>query len=144
MFKRHQIKNKVFNPECLVLILGRDRETRLLMKTLLELWSYRIIEARTVREAICNSENHFPNIILMDADSSFGKILEDLSNLRRDEKFNAIPVIVISNYRKSTFRDITPANRANHFFTKPLNFTRLESSLKKFAVQENKVRGVSL
>lgn len=144
MFKRHRMKNKVFNPECLVLILGRDRETRLLMKTLLELWSYRIIEARTVREAICNSENLSPNIILMDADSSFSDSLEDLSDLRRNEKFNTIPVIVISSYRKSTFRDLTNADGANHFFTKPLNFTRLESSLKRFAALKNKTHGVSL
>ncbi len=144
MFKRHQMKNKIFNPECLVLILGRDRETRLLMKTLLELWSYRVIEARNIREALSNSKNHSPDIILMDADSSFSDSLEDLSKLRRNEKFNTIPVIVISSYRKSTFRDITPAGDANHFFTKPLDYSSLESSLKQFAEPENKTRGVSL
>ncbi len=119
----------------LVLILGRDKETRLMMKTLLELWNYQTIEARNVRETAFFLERFSPNLILMDSDHSFTETLKELTDIRRNEKLKAIPVVIISSFSQRLFRDIAIANGADYFFAKPVNFSRLEKSLKNFIAQ---------
>ena len=144
MLKRKQTNNEVVDFKQLVLIMGRDKEARLLMKTLLELWNYQTVEARNVQEAAQNLKSCSPNLILIDSDISFNDTLRELSDIRRNEKLSTIPVLVISSFSSAVFRDRSLASGANYFFAKPVNFARLESSLKTFIAQVNTSCGENL
>ena len=141
MFTKSQIKMKAFNPAHLVLILGHNRETRLLMKTLLELWNYRIIEGRNIQHAAGKLLNQSPSTIIFDADSSFSDSLSDLRDIRRNELFKTVPVIVISSYAAPEYRKLTLAGGATDFFTKPLNYSQLEVSLRRCSAPDNTSEG---
>ena len=110
-----------------ILVVSEDYESRLLLKTLLELWKYRTIESPTVGGAENLSGFFPPQMILLDTNSSFGQALENICAIRQNDLFANLPLIVLSGYSQSHFRDLALTNGADVYLTKPLNFARMEN-----------------
>ena len=50
----------------LILLVEDNQDSRNMLRTLLELWSYRVIEAHNGEEAVRLAKSECPNLILMD------------------------------------------------------------------------------
>lgn len=128
----NEITDNNYQIEKPILIVGRDYENRLLLKTLLELWKYRTIESPTVGEAENLTKNCLPKLILLDTTQSFSETLENIYFVRQTKSLSALPLIVISGYSQANYRNLALAGGANGYLIKPLNFAYMERALEKF------------
>lgn len=128
----NEITDNNYQIEKPILIVGRDYENRLLLKTLLELWKYRTIESPTVGEAENLTKNCLPKLILLDTTQSFSETLENIYFVRQTKSLSALPLIVISGYSQPNYRNLALAGGANGYLIKPLNFAYMERALEKF------------
>ena len=120
-----------------ILIVGRDYETRLLLKTLLELWNYQTVESHTVGEAGKFLEFCQPKLVLLDSDLAFSETLENIYLIRQNKQLLALPLVVMSGYCQKNYRDLAMSNGANGYLVKPLNFAHMERMLN--ALAESKI-----
>lgn len=123
---------KIFNPaHYLIMIFSQNKETCLLLKTLLELWKYKTIKANTFQEVESVSQLCKPEVIIMDTQSSYHQSLENLKKIRLISEFSDLPLFVISGHSQPEFRQIVLSNGADDFFVQPLNFRKMEVCLEK-------------
>lgn len=115
----------------LVLIVEQDDDTRLMMKYLLEIWKYQVVEAVSGEEAVILAESNHPDVIFLDFKMTKIDGLTAIRRMRQQTK--GVRTIIIS-----TSADAGPAVRASalaagsdDFLTKPFNFGEMENSLKK-------------
>jgi len=119
----------IFHP--LVLIVEDDADTRLMLKYLLEIWSYRVIEAETGEAAVEKAASQRPDAILMDYK------LPDIDGLTTTERIRELSIhadtaiIFISAYPEEKVRASVLAAGADDYLVKPIDFGELEVSLEK-------------
>jgi len=114
-----------------VLIVSRENDTRILLKTLLEIWGYRTEETDCLEKSLSIIENERPGLILLDSILPFEKHLENIRQIRRNKFSKEIPIIVISGFSQPQFKSLALAVGADGFLVKPLDFDLLEDYLKK-------------
>lgn len=120
---------RVFQP--LILIVEDDADTRLMLKYLLGIWNYRVIEADTGEEALEMVASQNPDVILMDYK------LPNIDGLTASIRIREIPgheettIIFVSAYSDEKIRASVLAAGANDYLVKPINFGELEVSLEK-------------
>ncbi len=143
MFNNIQLSSRanVFAP--LVLIVEDDMDTRLMLKYLLEIWHYRVIEAVTGEEALEMATSQKPDVILMDYK------LPKIDGLTATERIRELPIhrqtviIFVSAYSEERVRASVLAAGANDYLVKPIDFGDLEISLEKH-LNNNKTFGKRL
>lgn len=81
-----------------VLISGAHQDTRYMMRVLLEMWGYEVIEANGESETVELAESSFPDAILVDTSRRSESDLQIVSSVRRSRVPRSVPVIVISGY----------------------------------------------
>ena len=112
-----------------VLIFSREKDTRLLLKTLLKLWKYRAEDSDSPNEFWELVESHRPKVILVDDFLPFEENLQFIAQIRRNELSRKTPVILLSGFPESKFRKMTLDAGADDFFEKPLDLNLLENYL---------------
>jgi CheY-like chemotaxis protein len=120
-------KAKNFLP--LILIVEDDEDTRQMLKYLLEIWNYRIIEAVTGEEALEKAENFQPDVILMDYRLPTIDGLTTTRRLREISKLEKTIIIFVSANTDNKTRAAALAAGANDYLIKPIDFGKLEQSL---------------
>ncbi len=111
-----------------VLIVDDERLLRWSLATKLKKWGYEVVEAGTAREAVSNTRAHQPDIIMLDLklpDASGLDILPELYDANPDTL-----VIILTAY--GSIEDAVRAIKSGavDFFTKPVDFTKLEFTLR--------------
>ncbi len=115
----------------LVLIVEDDADTRLMLKYLLEIWNYRVIEANSGEEAIEMAVSQKPDVILMDYK------LPKIDGLTTTERMRELlihedtKIIFISAHSEEKVRASVLAAGADDYLVKPVNFGELEIALEK-------------
>jgi len=113
-----------------VLIFSKENDTRLLLKTLLEIWGYKTEESDSLENSLSIIEKRKPSLILLDSVLPFERHLENIRQIRR--RFSKeIPIVVLSGFSQPQFRSLSMAVGADGFLVKPLDFDLLESCLKQ-------------
>ncbi|MGI8469802.1 MAG: response regulator [Pyrinomonadaceae bacterium] len=116
----------------LVVLVGKDEETRFLLKTFLDVWKCRAGEATNETDLIKIAGGEKPNLILMDVSLAFE---EDLTCLRRMRALNAFkntPIIVVSGHARACNSALALAAGADEYMIKPIDFDRLENPVKRY------------
>lgn len=114
-----------------VLVFSKERETRLLFKTLLEVWGYRVTEADDLEQSFFAAGSERPSLVLIDAELPFDENLTIMRQLRENEALSGTPIILISGYAQPKFRHLALSLGADDYLVKPLDFDLLESSPQK-------------
>lgn len=115
-----------------VLIVDDDDDSRLMLRTLLEIWKYRVVEAADGGEAISVAVDSHPDLILMDVK------LPDLDGfvvtqkIRQSAKIESVPIIFLSGCAETIYRQKASAVGGSEYLVKPLNFEELEHTLGKY------------
>ncbi len=117
-----------------ILICSRDFDTRLLLKTILELWGFQPQMSDCPEQTNSIIKADTPSLILLDSVLPFAEHLENIRQIRRRKVSRNIPIIVISGFSQTPFKKLSFDAGANDVLVKPLDFDLLESYLKRFII----------
>ncbi len=115
----------------LVLVFSSDPDTLFLFKILLGMLDYQMIDVTEITDCVEVIKAVHPAMILLDVRFPFEEDISGLSELRENVFFAEIPILLISNYPREAFPQLTgPLNVRDHL-TKPIDFNRLQDCLVK-------------
>ena len=115
------------NDEGVTVLLVEDTEdNRFMMRRLLEMSGYRVVEATNGEEAVKLAEAELPGLILMDLSLPVIDGLAATRLIRKLPQLAKTPIIAVSAHDTSDF--LTEALQAgcNSYITKPIDFNELE------------------
>lgn len=98
-----------------------------MLRVMLELWNYKVIEAETPEECLRLGRKRHPSLLLMDTTADFAGCLDNINKIRRDDGMTAIPSIMMSGYSQEIYRDAAINSGASHFIPKPVDFDLLQT-----------------
>jgi DNA-binding response OmpR family regulator len=124
----------------LVLIVEDDDDTRIMLRYLLEIWNYKVIEAGSGEEAIQVAKIEQPDVILMDYKLPLIDGLATTKQIREQKSLAETVIIFVSAESASSIRDCALAAGGDDFLLKPIDFGALEISLEKHLNSKNKGR----
>lgn len=128
----YQIMDKTDNLKPLVLIVENDEDSRVMLKTLLEIWGYRTAESEDGEESIEVALLNCPNLILMDISLSKMDGLTTMRRMREIDTLRGVPIVFISGHAQPEFRSFALTGGGDDFLVKPVDFVQLETVLEKF------------
>lgn len=122
----------------LVLVTDDNEDTRFLLRTLLGLRGYSVIEAADGEEAVRLAERACPDLILMD-----GRLprLDGLAATRRIRQLGhngSMPIVIISGHAEPAFRALAHEAGCDEYLLKPIDFDQLGGVLEKHLGQNVK------
>ena len=115
-----------------ILIADDDEDNRTMLRTLLELWNYRVLEAKDGGEALGLAERARLDLILMDVRMPRFDGIETARRIRRSKKTVGVPIIFLSGCAEKTYRNEAGEVGGNEYLVKPLDFEVLEKTLVKY------------
>lgn len=110
-----------------VLLVEDTEDNRFMMRRLLEMVGYTVVEARNGQEAVRLAESETPALILMDLSLP---IIDGLAATRLIRKIPAAektPIIAVSAHDTSDFQAEAMTAGCDGYVTKPIDFASLES-----------------
>jgi len=121
------------NPEPIetVLLVEDTEDNRFMMRRLLEMTGYRVVEATNGEEAVRFAESEQPDLILMDLSLP---VIDGLAATRAIRKLNGLsktPIIAVSAHDTSDFQSDALAAGCDSYITKPIDFSQLEQLIAK-------------
>lgn len=110
-----------------VLLVEDTEDNRFMMRRLLEMTGYRVVEAMNGEEAVKLAEKETPQLILMDLSLP---VIDGLAATRLIRKLPALastPIIAVSAHDSSDFQSEAIKAGCNSYVTKPIDFSELET-----------------
>ena len=110
-----------------VLVVEDFEDNRFMMRRLLEMSGYRVVEAVNGNQAVEMAEQESPDIILMDLSLP---MLDGLAATRRIRERNGagagrVPIVAVSAHDSADFHAEALAAGCNEYVTKPIDFDQL-------------------
>ena len=110
------------------LLLVEDTEdNRFMMRRLLEMEGYRVVEARNGEEAVKVAKDEKPALILMDLSLPIIDGLAATKLIRLMPEFKDVPIIAVSAHDIADFQEEALTAGCNRYITKPIDFGELEN-----------------
>ncbi len=119
-----------------VLVVEDFEDNRFMMRRLLEMSGYRVIEAINGQEAIELAERESPDLILMDLSLPLLDGLTATRRIRQQSGLSRVPIVAVSAHDTADFHAEALAAGCNEYVTKPIDFDELESLLQKLLKRE--------
>ena len=110
-----------------VLLVEDTEDNRFMMRRLLEMTGYRVIEAMNGEEAVKLAKAETPQLILMDLSLPVIDGLAATRLIRKIPDFEATPIIAVSAHDTSDFQSEAIQAGCNRYITKPIDFNELEA-----------------
>jgi CheY-like chemotaxis protein len=114
-----------------VLLVEDTDDNRFMMRQLLEMSGYRVVEARNGEEAVRRADEERPQVILMDLSLP---LIDGLAATRLIRKLPSVcttPIVAVSAHDSADFHSEALAAGCNGYVTKPIDFTELEEQIKQ-------------
>lgn len=111
-----------------ILISGVHRDTRFMMRVLLEMWGYEVAEAEGEIETVAAAEVFMPNLILVDTSRMFDEEMKIVSRLKTSTD-DRVPILVLSGFTQAGYRQSAIDHGAAEMLSKPIDFELLEGFL---------------
>lgn len=109
-----------------VLVVEDTEDNRFMMRRLLEMTGYRVIEARNGEEAVEVTRLELPSLILMDLSLPVIDGLEATRLIRQVPELAKIPIVAVSAHEKADFQSEAIQAGCNAYVTKPIDYAELE------------------
>jgi CheY-like chemotaxis protein len=109
-----------------VLLVEDTEDNRFMMRRLLEMAGYGVVEATNGEEAVRLAQSERPDLILMDLSLP---VIDGLAATRAIRKLDALgktPIVAVSAHDTSDFEADALAAGCNSYITKPIDFSQLE------------------
>jgi CheY-like chemotaxis protein len=109
-----------------VLLVEDTEDNRFMMRRLLEMTGYRVVEAMNGEEAVKLAQAELPQLILMDLSLPVIDGLAATRLIRKLPDFQCTPIIAVSAHDTSDFQSEAILAGCNSYITKPIDFNELE------------------
>lgn len=109
-----------------VLLVEDTEDNRQMMRRLLELSGYHVVEATNGREAVETASRLQPHIILMDLSLPYLDGLAATRRIRGLPGLEKIPIVAVSAHDTADFHHEALAAGCNAYVTKPIDYSELE------------------
>ena len=110
-----------------VLLVEDTEDNRFMMRRLLEMSGYAVIEATNGEEAVRLAQSERPDLILMDLSLPVIDGLAATRAIRKLDGFKETPIVAVSAHDTSDFQSEALAAGCNSYITKPIDFSHLET-----------------
>ncbi|HXM33993.1 MAG TPA: response regulator [Pyrinomonadaceae bacterium] len=110
-----------------VLLVEDYEDNRLMMKHLLEMSGYRVLEATNGEQAIKLAKLEIPDLILMDLSLPQVDGLSATRQIRTYPHLRDVPIVAVSAHDTADFHAEALASGCNEYVTKPIDFGQLET-----------------
>jgi CheY-like chemotaxis protein len=109
----------------LVLVVEDFEDNRFMMRRLLEMSGYRVVEAVNGNQAVEAAAHEHPNIILMDLSLPQLDGLAATRRIREQQGTLRVPIVAVSAHDSADFHAEALAAGCNEYVTKPIDFDQL-------------------
>ena len=109
-----------------ILLVEDTEDNRFMMRRLLEMDGYEVVEARNGQEAVHLAEQEKPQLVLMDLSLPVIDGLAATRLVRRIPGLKETPIIAVSAHDTADFKEDALAAGCNSYITKPIDFAELE------------------
>jgi CheY-like chemotaxis protein len=114
-----------------VLVVEDFEDNRFMMRRLLEMSGYQVLEATNGAEAVELAGREHPDLILMDLSLPVLDGLAATRRIRNQGGLSKVPIIAVSAHDTADFHAEALAAGCNDYVTKPIDFDQLESLLSR-------------
>src|SRR6185369_7977984 len=132
---RCEMKKKAADPPK-VLLVEDTEDNRFMMRRLLEMSGYRVVEAMNGEEAVNLARAEQPQLILMDLSLPVIDGLAATRLIRKLPALEATPIIAVSAHDTSDFQDEAVEAGCNSYVTKPIDFNQLEQLIQQLLTHD--------
>jgi two-component system, cell cycle response regulator DivK len=114
-----------------ILVVEDFEDNRFMLRRLLEMSGYRVVEAVNGEQAVEAAERERPDLILMDLSLPKLDGLAATRRIREQDGAARVPIIAVSAHDTTDFHSDALAAGCNEYVTKPIDFYQLEELLKR-------------
>lgn len=119
------------NSKSTVLVVEDFADNRFMMRKLLEMSGYQVVEAVDGKEAVEVAESVRPDLILMDLSLPRLDGLDATRRIRELDGLGRVPIVAVSAHDTNDFHADALAAGCNEYVTKPIDFDELDALVKK-------------
>lgn len=119
-------------PDPCLLLVEDTEDNRFMMRRLLEMEGYRVVEARNGEEAVKLAQAEQPELILMDLSLPVIDGLAATRLIRQIPCFTKTPIIAVSAHDTADFQTEAFEAGCDQYITKPIDFGELEKLIAEF------------
>ena len=119
----------------LVLVVEDFEDNRFMMKRLLEMSGYRVVEAVNGNQAVESAAREQPDIILMDLSLPLLDGLAATRRIREQQGARRVPIVAVSAHDSADFHAEALAAGCNEYVTKPIDFDQLVQLLERLTAK---------
>ena len=118
-----------------VLVVEDFEDNRFMMRRLLEMSGYRVVEAVNGEQAVETAQSERPDLILMDLSLPKLDGLAATRRIRQTDGLGQIPIVAVSAHDTSDFHADALAAGCNEYVTKPIDFDQLVQLLDRLTAK---------
>src|SRR5436190_1347641 len=119
----------------LFLVVEDFEDSRFMMRRLLEMAGYNVLEASDGEQAVKMAVDARPALILMDLSLPKLDGLAATRQIRQQKGLKRVPILAVSAHDSPESRTEALAAGCNEYVTKPIDFDQLNALLEKFVPQ---------
>lgn len=119
------------NPPPVVMVVEDFEDNRFMMRRLLEMSGYHVLEAINGEEAVELAHRERPQLILMDLSLPQLDGLAATRRIRQHADLRDVPIVAVSAHDTADFHADALAAGCNDYVTKPIDFDQLEALLNR-------------
>ena len=109
-----------------ILLVEDTEDNRFMMRRLLEMSGYEVIEATNGEEAVRLAQSERPSLILMDLSLPIIDGLAATRAIRKLAGFAKVPIVAVSAHDTADFQADALSAGCDSYITKPIDFSELE------------------
>ena len=109
-----------------VLVAEDNDDVRLMMRTLLEMKGYGVVEAGDGQETLSVAQVARPDLILMDLQLPRLNGFAVARFIRQHDELRGVPILIVSGHDPAKHRNLALAAGCNGYVQKPVDFDQLE------------------
>ena len=121
-----------------VLVVEDFEDNRFMMRRLLEMSGYRVLEAINGEEAVEIAKRERPGLILMDLSLPLLDGLAATRRIRQHKELRDVPIVAVSAHDTADYHADALAAGCNDYVTKPIDFDQLEALLGRLLPKNSK------
>jgi CheY-like chemotaxis protein len=118
-----------------VLVVEDFEDNRFMMRRLLEMSGYRVVEAVNGNQAVEEASSQHPDIILMDLSLPQLDGLAATRRIRAQDELQKVPIVAVSAHDSADFHAEALAAGCNEYVTKPIDFDQLVQLLDRLTAK---------
>ncbi len=110
-----------------IMIADGDEDSRYLLRSLLELKGFRVLEANDGQQAIETSVSRKPDLLLIQLKLPVISGFTVIRRIRKNDELRAVPIIAISSNNPTSHRNLALAAGCNAHIEHPIEFDLLDA-----------------